>query len=154
MIFIPPKNFSIIAYYKSIKELGDLLGMDLGGYINEKEVEPQDYIAFVEEAKDSYENFKIQCPSQKLDDYLSTLPIEQLKSLSILQFVKYQYDDLPKYMDSLKNLVDQNSADKQNMAILFERLKEIQRPIGKKFLITSCTLYFRNQSPKRTFIMI
>lgn len=149
--FYSTQNFSTIEYYKSIKELSDLPGIDLGKYLYEKEVEPQDYIAFVEEAKDSYENFKIKCSSQKLDDYLSTLTIEQLKSLSALQFAKYQYDDLPKYMDSLKKLVDQNSADKQNMAILFERLKEIQRPIEKKIPDNILYSLFQKAKPEENF---
>lgn len=149
--FYSTQNFSIIEYYKSIKKLSDLPGIDLGKYLCEKEVEPQDYIAFVEEAKDSYENFKIKCPSQMLDDYLSTLNIEQLKSLSALQFVKYQYAGLPKYMDSLKKLVDQNTADKQNMAILFERLKEIQRPIEKKIPDNILYSLFQKAKPEENF---
>lgn len=149
--FYSTQNFSTIEYYKSIKKLSDLPGIDLDKYLYEKEVEPQDYIAFVEEAKDSYENFKIKCPSKMLDDYLSTLNIEQLRSLSALQFVKYQYAGLPKYMDSLKKLVDQNTVDKQNMAILFERLKEIQRPIEKKIPDNILYFLFQKSKPEEDF---
>lgn len=148
--FYSTQNFSTIDYYKSIKELSDLLDIDLGEYLYEKEVEPQDYIAFVEEAKASYKNFKIKCSMEKLDYYLSTLSIEQLKNLSALQFFK-DYDDLPKYMDSLKKLVDQNSADKQNMAILFERLKEIQRPIEKKISDNILYSLFQKSKPEENF---
>ncbi|MCM1236834.1 MAG: hypothetical protein NC489_42705, partial [Ruminococcus flavefaciens] len=52
---------------------------------------------------------------------------------------------------SLKNLVDQNSADKQNMAILFERLKEIQRPIGKKIPDNILYSLFQKSKPEENF---
>lgn len=148
--FYSRSDFNVVDYYKSLKELKEVSDDDLSGYIQQKDVEPQDYIAFMEEAKESHEYFKIYCPTEKIDAHLSTLDIDQLRDLSALQFGNYT-DKLPKYAATLEKLVDQNIGTKENISVLFERLKEIQKPVKKKIPDSAMYSLFQKSKPEEDF---
>jgi len=124
------KEFNVVDYYNSIKQISEIDGIDPFKYLQEKEVGPSDFIEFVEESKDDFLNYKISCNPEELDNYLSGLDIEHLKNLTAIPYIKNNYD-ISSYQTHIESSVDNNLNNKDNIKILYERLKEIESPIEK-----------------------
>lgn len=124
-------KFTAIEYYNSIKQLGELENTDPYKYLSNKEVEPVSFVEFVEQAKDEYARYKIICKQEKLDEFLAGLDIEHLKTLAVIPYIKDEYE-MSNYITYLHELIDRNSNNKDNIKILYTRLKEVERPTTKK----------------------
>lgn len=122
--------FSTINYYESVKQLGNIEGLDPYKYLKEIKVSPEDFIAFVEQAKFEYAKYKIICDKANLDKYLSGLDITKLGMLNAISYIKNDYN-LSLYSEYLNNIVDSNLDNKNSTSIIFNRLKEIEKPIKK-----------------------
>lgn len=142
------KNFKIEDYYNSITYLFDINNddIDVDKCLTKKNVSPEDYINFLGLAKDDYKRYKIECNTTELDDYLSKLPIDVLKNLSAIKYLKLQgkdnKDTYPLYLNHLHELFNQNKANKTNVFIIIERLKELERPITCKLDDQYITTFF------------
>lgn len=142
------KNFKIEDYYNSISYLFDINNNDINvdKCLTKKNVNPEDYINFLELAKDDYKRYKIECNTTEFDDYLSKLPIDVLKKLSAIKYLKLQgkdnKDTYPLYLNHLHESFNQNKANKTNVFIIIERLKELERPITCKLDDQYITTFF------------
>lgn len=142
------KNFKIEDYYNSISYLFDINNNDINvdKCLTKKNVSPEDYINFLELAKDDYKRYKIECNTTELDNYLSKLPIDVLKNLSGIKYLKLQdkdnKDTYPLYLNHLHESFNQYKANKTNVFIIIERLKELERPITCKLDDQYITTFF------------
>lgn len=140
-IFSNHKEFNVVEYYNSINQISEIEGIDPFEHLQEKEVEPSEFIIFVEESKDSFLNYKISCNSEELDKYLSELEIERLSNLTAIPYIKNNYD-ISSYQTHIESLVESNFNNKDNIKILYERLKEIESPIRKTLPDNQIHAYF------------
>lgn len=139
------KNFKIEDYFNSISYLFEIKNndIDVDKCLVKKNVTPEDYIKFLELAKDDFKKYKIECTNVELDNYLSQLPIEALNNLTALKYLKVyksETQELPLYLEHLKNLFKNNKNNKNPALVIISRLKEIERPIKTQLddnLITS-----------------
>lgn len=137
------QDADIMSYYNSILQLSEIDGIDPFRYLKNKKVGAGIFIGFVEQAKESYKLYKIVCEQDELDEYLSGLNVEQLSELKVVPILKNDYN-LTEYLGHLEVLVDSNLSKKEFEKIIFDRLKEIERPIKKKLLDAQIYQFFVN----------
>lgn len=137
------QDTGLMSYYNSILQLSEIEGIDPYKYLKNKEADAETFIGFVEQAKESYKQYKIVCKQEELDEYLSGLSVEQLGELCIIPILKNDYD-LTEYLGHLEVLVDSNLSKKEFEKIIFDRLKEIERPIAKKLPDLQIYQFFAN----------
>lgn len=140
-IFSNHKEFNVVEYYNSINQISEIEGIDPFEHLQEKEVGPSEFIGFVEESKADFLNYKISCNSEELDKYLSELEIERLSNLTAIPYIKNNYD-ISSYQTHIESLVESNFINKDNIKILYERLKEIESPIRKTLPDNQIHAYF------------
>ena len=124
-------DLKVLEYYNSIKELSNIAGLEIFQYLRRKEVGAELFINFVEEAKDKYREYKIVCKQELLNEYFSTMEVDRLNTLNIIPYIKNDYD-LEAYITRLNVLIDLNVNNKNNIKIIYDRLKEIKKPIEKR----------------------
>lgn len=129
--FYKDDNFNVFDFHHNINELSSIDGIEPFLHLNTKQVKSEEFIQFVGLAKATYKKFKIICDKDELDSYLSGLNIEKLKNLDIIPFIKEQYKTLSQYEKNISSLIDKNVNDATILSDLFERLKELKRPIEK-----------------------
>lgn len=137
------QDLDIISYYDSIKQLSEI--DDINPYIllKEKEVNAKSFIDFVEQAKDEHAKYKIICKQDDLNKYFSELNVEDIKILNSIPFIKDEYT-LDSYKKRLQILLDENYNIKNNIKIVYDRLKEIERPIELKLNDDKIYTYFNS----------
>lgn len=137
------QDLDIISYYDSIKQLSEI--DDINPYIllKEKEVNAKSFVDFVEQAKDEHTKYKIICKQDDLNKYFSELNVEDIKILNSIPFIKDEYT-LDSYKKRLQILLDENYNIKNNIKIVYDRLKEIERPIELKLNDDKIYTYFNS----------
>lgn len=97
-----------VKLYDSITYLRDeLTGFD---YLNPFKLlkithtTPEKYIEFIQFAKEDHSNYLVLCPENKVDNYLSNLPIEKLRGLTAVPHLKF---DLPEYEKALQSQISE-----------------------------------------------
>jgi hypothetical protein len=143
--FFTLSDSNVIGYYNSIRQLSEIDGLNPFKYLEEKEVDAESFVEFVEQSKEKYKQFRIVCSQEKLDEYLSGLDVDQLSILNVVPILSEDYD-VTSYKNHLYALVDsnQNNNNKERLKILFDRLKEIERPITKRISDPQIHLLFGN----------
>lgn len=126
--FTTSPKFNAKDYYNSITQLGELKNINPYKYLTEKEVKPEIFLDFVEIAQNQYNIYKIACTQDKLNEYFVNLGIERLQNLTSIPYIKNTYD-IHVYINHIKSLIDNNN--KEHIAILYKRLKEVERPVDK-----------------------
>lgn len=137
------QDLDIISYYDSIKQLSEI--DDINPYIllKEKEVNAKSFVDFVQQAKDEHAKYKIICKQDDLNKYFSELNVEDIKILNSIPFIKDEYT-LDSYKKRLQILLDENYNIKNNIKIVYDRLKEIERPIELKLNDDNIHTYFNS----------
>ncbi len=148
--FCENQDIDVISYYNSIQQLAEVKDIDPFVYLIEKEVDAEQFIGFVEQAKETYKQFKIVCPQEKLNEYLISLDVDKLRTLSAIPILKNDYS-LSDYTNQLNALIDSNINNKENVEILYERLKEVERPIMKKLPEHQLHQFFSNTKETDAF---
>ena len=148
--FCEDQNFDVISYYNSIRQLSEIEDINPFIYLTEKEVDAESFIGFVEQAKETYKQFKIVCPQEKLNEYLISLDVDKLRTLGAIPILKNDYS-LSDYTNQLNVLIDSNINNKENVEILYERLKEVERPIMKKLPDHQLHQFFSNTKETDAF---
>ncbi len=141
--FYKLQDIDVIRYYDSIHQLSEIEDINPFEYLTEKEVDAESFMKFVEQAKETYNLYKIVCEQEKLNEYLSGLNVDQLSSLSAIPFIKSDYD-LTAYSSHLASLVDKNSGNRNSVKIFFDRLKEIEHPVTKRLNDAQIQSFFSN----------
>lgn len=95
-----------VKLYENITYLSDRLkGFD---YLNpfsllkQTYTSPESYIEFIQIAEQEHVRYLVECSNSKVDDYLSKLPIEKLKTLTAIPYLKYE---LPEYQKLLQSQI-------------------------------------------------
>lgn len=155
--FANAKDFNIADYFKSLKKLKNekIKNFDVKEYFQEKTVAPEEYIEFIELAKDDYEEYKIKCDYEELDNYLKDLPNEKLEKMTAMKYLKIDGKEkvFSKYIDSLDSKIAKAPTDKNVVPFLYERLKEVQKPIPTDHLLGNQNIgtLFSNTKPEENF---
>lgn len=145
------KNFNSKQYYSDITKLSELKNINVFDHIKSKELQVDQFISFINLAKEKIEKYKITCNNNELDTYLSELEIEKLKEVAFIPYVTKK-DDLEKYKSKLIDEIQKNYSNKEYIEILYTRLKELERPVQKD-LLSDSNIYslFRNWDNKNDF---
>lgn len=145
------KPFDAISYYESLLQLNDLEGLDPSKYYSEVEVEPQNFIDYVELAQKDYSKYKIVCDIDKLDEFLASKDETYFEKLSVMSILNKEYDGLELYESRLKELIDNNTSDEAKLVVLYDRLKEIKRPVDKILSDSEIYSLFRDMDEDNEF---
>ena len=148
--FYTLSDSNVIGYYNSIQQLSEIDGLDPFEYLEEKEADAESFVEIVEQAKEKYKQFRINCSQEKLDEYLSGLDVDQLSILKAIPILSKDYD-VTAYLNRLRNLVDSNHTNKEKLRILYDRLKEIERPITKSLPDAQIHSLFSNAKETEDF---
>ncbi len=143
-------NIDIIKYYDSIRQLSEIEGINPFKYLERVKIDASTFIRFVEEAKKDYEKYKFICDEQELNNYLQGIDIQHLGELKAIPYIKDKYN-LKSYSDKLKNLLDNNINNKDSVEIIFNRFKEIERPLKNKLPDNKISSYFSSTTPENEF---
>lgn len=124
------QEFDAISFYSSIKQLSEIDGIDPYRFLSEKEIEADSFISYVELAKENFSKYLLTCRQDNLDKYFSELDVEQLSNLKAIPYIKDKFD-ITSFKTQLEKLYDLNLNNLTNIKIIYNRLKEIERPIRK-----------------------
>lgn len=125
------KDFDVVKFCQNIDKLDAIEGINPFDHLIEKNLIPEDFIKFVEYTKIEYERYKFSCSYEILSQYLTTLSIAELENLNIMKYLVHK-DKLPNFYErKLIELIDSNKNDEKSLHVLYERLKEVQRPVVK-----------------------
>lgn len=104
------------------------------------QIEPAHFINFVKEAKNDWKQFKISCTQELLNKHFATFSLENIEHFDVYKYLKDSYN-FDSYTERLSELIDENiaSADNMNLQILYDRLKEVNKPVTK--ILTETELY-------------
>lgn len=145
------KPFDAINYYESLLQLNDLDGLEPSKYYSEVEVEPQNFIDYVKLAQKDYNKYKIVCNMNKFDEFLASKDESYFEKFSVMSILNKEYNGLDLYESRLKELIDNNTSDEEKLVVLYERLKEIKRPVDKILSDSDIYSLFRNMDDESEF---
>lgn len=145
------KPFDAINYYESLLQLNDLDGLEPSKYYSEVEVEPQNFIDYVKLAQKDYNKYKIVCNKNKFDEFLASKEESYFEKLSVMSILNKEYNGLDLYESRLIELIDNNTSDEEKLVVLYERLKEIKRPVDKILSDSDIYSLFRNMDEESEF---
>lgn len=143
--------FDVMSYYESLLQLNDLGGLDPSKYYREVEVEPQNFIDYVELAQNDYKRYKIVCDMNKLDEFLAEKDETYFERLNVISILKKEYDGFESYESRLKELIGNNTSDVEKLVVLYDRLKEIKRPVDKILSDAEIASLFRSMDEDNEF---
>ena len=128
--FYKSPGFDAINFYNDIKELSVIDGINPIKYLENKVIEYQDFLKYIEISCKDYNKYRIKCDNDKLDEYLSNIDINEISNISGIKYIIDEYK-LPRYKDNLNALIDQNTNSIDSTNILYNHLKELDRPVKK-----------------------
>lgn len=143
--------FDAVNYYESLLQLNDLEGLDPSKYYSEVEVEPQNFIDYVKLAQKNYNKYRIVCDINKFDEFLASKDETYFEKLSVMSILNKEYDGLDLYESRLKELIDKNTSDAEKLVVLYDRLKEIKRPVDKILSDSEIYSLFRDMDEDSEF---
>lgn len=144
--FVSASSFTANVYYTSILELEKLFEnkkIAVFQMLTDKETSVEDFIPFVELAKSEYGKFKVNCDNEKLEKYLQNLSEEGLKPIKFIPFIKEDYT-LEGYKTHLEDLITSSNKDRDFVALIFNRYKEIEKPLLEKLTDADIYTLFQN----------
>lgn len=149
--FYDSGNFRAVDFYNSILDILEVFDFDLNKYLKDKSVEPQDFIAFVGEAKGDYKRYKISCDEGVLNDHLKQLKLTQISEIEIIPYIIDDYD-LTSYIKHLQDFKNNaNGLPASDLETLIKRLKEVEQPYLLK-LEDSYIVSFFNSSVENSYL--
>lgn len=148
--FYKLQDIDVIRYYDSIHQLSEIEDINPFEYLTEKEIDAESFIKFVEQATETYNQYKIVCEQEKLNQYLSGLDVDRLSSLNAIPFIKSDYD-LTAYSSHLASLVDNYGGNIDGIRIIYKRLKEIEHPVTKRLNNSQIHTFFNSTNKTDDF---
>lgn len=147
--FTSGEDFSSADYYESINKINsqikDEYGFTVFSLIRTKQTSVEDFISLVDLAEKEYSKYKVTCPAKEIDEYLSGLTVEALDDILFIPF--YNETDkkkLEKYVESLKEKLEESEADAEKLEIILTRYKEMERPLAKSISDKEIYNHFTN----------
>jgi hypothetical protein len=151
--FLSAGIFLATDYYNSVLELEKLFentNINIYKFLSKKETSVEDFILFVELAKNDYRKFKIYCNNDKLVSYLQGLSEEGLKTIEFIPFIKDDYN-LDGYKAHLEGMIISGNKVKGVVDLLYNRYKEIQKPLTEKLTDADIYTLFQNYQETEDF---
>lgn len=138
--------FDANSYHQSIERLIKNKTTDPTPYLQQKTIEPQAFVEYVRQVKEHYNDYRIKCNENELDEYLSKLEIQDLQQLSIIPFIFANYSNLDSYKQHLEELIDNNVGNLETVSVCYKLLKEIanEKPIKKQLTAQQIYTLFNN----------
>lgn len=151
--FINSSEFKSEDYYLSLNHLEKLqIGISIEDYFIEKEVIPEEYIKFVELARNDYRKYKVICNIKELDDYLSKQSPDTLKFLEAFKYIEIDNkDNFSAYESNINKIIDSNPNDEKTVPVMYERLKELDYPVSHKLSDAAIVTLFSKLKPEEDF---
>ena len=84
--------------------------------IKPKETHPEKFIAFVKKAKNTYTDYKITCPAERIDRYLSELEEFSLADMYAVPYIKDI--ELPEYKNALEKRIRQIDMTRESYSLV------------------------------------
>ena len=137
--FYNSKDFDVVKFCQNIDRLDAIEGINPFDHLIEKNLIPEDFIKFVEYTKTEYEKYKFSCSYETLSQYLTTLSVSELENLNVIKYLQNKEEFPDFYERKLIEQIDLNKNDENSLDILYERLKEVQRPVKK--ILTNNIIY-------------
>lgn len=128
--FYNSTTFDAINFYNDIKELSIIDGINPIKYLEDKVIEHQDFLKYIAISGKDYGKYRIKCDNDKLDEYLGNIDVNEISKVSAIKYIVDEYK-LPKYKDNLNALIDQNTNSTDSTKILYNHLKELDKPVKK-----------------------
>ena len=128
--FYNSTTFDAINFYNDIKELSIIDGINPIKYLEDKVIEHQDFLKYIAISGKDYGKYRIKCDNDKLDEYLGNIDVNEISKVSAIKYIVDEYK-LPKYKDNLNVLIDQNTNSTDSTKILYNHLKELDKPVKK-----------------------
>ena len=100
-------------------------------YLKDKVIEHQDFLKYIAISGKDYGKYRIKCDNDKLDEYLGNIDVNEISKVSAIKYIIDEYK-LPKYKDNLNALIDQNTNSIDSTNILYNHLKELDKPVKKE----------------------
>ena len=145
--FYSSESFTALKFYRDIKALDDM-GLEVKAYLQQKTVDPKEFIPFVQEAKEDYTLYNLDCNEGSLDQYLAQLKIEDLSEMTAVKYLKSNYKTFDQYRKHIEALVNDNISDIASISICYQRLKELEKPVTYKMSDSNVAVLFQVASPK------
>lgn len=142
--------FNALRFYKDINALEEM-GLDVRTYIQPKRVPVKDFLSFVEEAKKNYPHYKMSCEKEALDMYLAQLTVGDLDNFTAMQYIKDDYKPLPQYRQHIEAIIENDTTDYGSVSTCYQRLKELERPVGVKLVDSDIVELFQVANPSDEF---
>ena len=116
-IFDAPKfHNKITRLQEGIEEYPYLNPIEL---LHEVVTTPERFVSFVQQAQEKYEDYKVSCPIEEVDTYLSEMAIEELKDLHFTRYLSGKEKvKLRSFFETLRDQIkDSNSTDEASILL-------------------------------------
>lgn len=118
-----PKIFDAPKFHNKITRLQE--GIEEHPYLNPIELlhevvtTPERFVSFVQQAQEKYEDYKVSCPIEEVDTYLSEMAIEELKDLHFTRYLSGKEKvKLRSFFETLRDQIkDSNSTDEASIQL-------------------------------------
>lgn len=118
-----PKIFDAPKFHNKITRLQE--GIEEHPYLNPIELlhevvtTPERFVSFVQQAQEKYEDYKVSCPIEEVDTYLSEMAIEELKDLHFTRYLSGKEKvKLRSFFETLRDQIkDSNSTDESSILL-------------------------------------
>lgn len=118
-----PKIFDAPKFHNKITRLQE--GIEEYPYLNPIELlhevvtTPERFVSFVQQAQEKYEDYKVSCPIEEVDTYLSEMAIEELKDLHFTRYLSGKEKvKLRSFFETLRDQIkDSNSTDEASILL-------------------------------------
>ena len=118
-----PKIFDAPKFHNKITRLQE--GIEEHPYLSPIELlhevvtTPERFVSFVQQAQEKYEDYKVSCPIEEVDTYLSEMAIEELKDLHFTRYLSGKEKvKLRSFFETLRDQIkDSNSTDEASILL-------------------------------------
>lgn len=118
-----PKIFDAPKFHNKITRLQE--GIEKHPYLNPIEflhevvTIPERFVSFVQQAQEKYGDYKVSCPIEEVDTYLSEMAIEELKDLHFTRYLSGKEKvKLRSFFETLRDQIkDSNSTDEASILL-------------------------------------
>lgn len=141
-------------YVKGIDNLSSVKEISVYAFLSrlKKKISGKQFVSLVTETEDRYRDYGLFCDNTELSNYLSSLDISALNTLTIIPYLDHKEYPLDSFRESIESHLSSVGNDAQNAEILFNRLKDIkEETINYKDYFNSNTLEQLYSSASESF---
>jgi len=103
LIDAPTFRANIAYVQEGLKEFPSLNPIEL---LHETKATPELFVSFVQQAQNTYRDYKISCPMEDVDEYLSEMSIEELNGLDFIKYLTSEdRSELKTFEESLREQI-------------------------------------------------